>query len=40
MKGFDQGPKLGMRAVDNGGVIFNNMEVPLDAMLMKYIKVN
>lgn len=35
----DIGPKLGFQRVDNGFMILNNVQVPLENMLMKYVQV-
>lgn len=39
VKGGDIGPKFGFHRVDNGFVVFNNLEIPRDWMLMKYVQV-
>lgn len=39
VKAGDIGPKFGFHRVDNGYLSFNNVEVPRENMLMKYIQV-
>ena len=39
MECFDIGPKLGFEKVDNGACLFKNVELPREAMLMRYVKV-
>jgi len=36
----DLGPKLGFKAVDNGYLIFDHLEVPLEALLSKFIQID
>jgi len=37
---FDIGPKLGFERVDNGGLSMKNLQIPRNAMLMRYIKIS
>lgn len=39
VKAGDIGPKFGFHRVDNGYVSINDVEMPRDSMLMKYIQV-
>lgn len=39
MEAGDIGPKLGFVRVDNGFLRFNNIRIPRDHLLMKYVKV-
>lgn len=39
VKAGDIGPKFGFHRVDNGYLSFNNVEVPRENMLMKYVQV-
>lgn len=36
---FDIGPKLGFDRVDNGGLVFRNLSIPRNALLMRYVRV-
>lgn len=36
---FDIGEKLGFDRVDNGGLLFHNLQIPRNALLMRYVKV-
>jgi acyl-CoA oxidase len=35
----DIGPKFGFHRVDNGYLVINNVEIPRECMLMRYIQV-